>query len=210
MIYKHSGINAWRVDPALKSPARFLSQLSLLAFVLVGCRFIVAQTLATDAREVFAYDATKSLNLVFGKSETPAAGVTVSEISYDSPKGGRVPGYLVLPLGKGPFAAVVYMHWGQGNKGEFLSEAVEMAPRGVIGITIDAAYWRPGAPQPTKGKEAEAERDGYIQMVVDLRRAVDVLVARKMSTVIASDTWDILWVRPGECLWQPLISVLRY
>jgi cephalosporin-C deacetylase-like acetyl esterase len=36
-------------------------------------------------------------------------------------------------------------------------------------------------PSPTKGKEAEAEaeRDGYIQMVVDLRRAVDVLRTRK-------------------------------
>ena len=33
--------------------------------------------------------------------------------------------------------------------------------------------------RPAANKKAEAERDGYIQMVVDLRRAVDVLVARK-------------------------------
>ena len=100
--------------------------LSLLASVLAVCAAIAAQTLApADASKVFAYDATKPLNLTIGKSETPATGVTVFQVSYDSPKGGRVPGYLVVPSGKGQFPAVVYMHWGQGNKGEFLSEAVE-------------------------------------------------------------------------------------
>jgi hypothetical protein len=84
-----------------------------------------AQMPAADASKIFAYDATKPLNLRIGKSETPEDGVTVSEISYDSPKVGRVPGYLVVPSGKEPFPAIVYMHWGQGNKGEFLSEAVE-------------------------------------------------------------------------------------
>ena len=152
---------------------------SLLASVLAVCASVTAQTPAADASKIFAYDATKPLNLTIGKPETPAAGVTVFEISYGSPKGGRVPGYLVVPLGKGPFPAIVYMHWGQGNKGEFLSEAVEMARRGAVGVMIDAPYWRPDVPPPAKGKEAESERDSYIQMVVDLRRAVDVLVARQ-------------------------------
>lgn len=152
---------------------------SLTAIVLASCASAVAQTSAVDTGKIFAYDATKPINLTIGKSETPAAGVTVSEISYDSPKGGRVPGYLVVPSGKGPFAAIVYMHWGQGNRGEFLSEAVEMAHRGAIGIMIDAPYWRSDVPPPAKGKEAESERDNYIQMVVDLRRALDVLISRK-------------------------------
>jgi dienelactone hydrolase len=150
-----------------------------LGIVLAVCVSVAAQTPGADASKVFVYDATKPLNLTIGKSETPAAGVTVSEISYDSPKGGRVPGYLVVPSGKGPFAAIVYMHWGQGNRGEFLSEAVEMAHRGAIGIMINAPYWRPDVAPAAKGKEAESERDNYIQMVVDLRRAVDVLIARK-------------------------------
>jgi dienelactone hydrolase len=151
----------------------------LLAALLVTCAPMAAQTLTPDASKVFAYDTTKPLSVAIGKSENPATGVTVSEISYDSPKGGRVPGYLVIPSGKGPFPAIVYMHWGQGNKSEFLSEAVAMAQRGAAGIMIDAPYWRLDVPPPAKGKEAESERDGYIQMVVDLRRAVDVLVSRK-------------------------------
>jgi dienelactone hydrolase len=151
----------------------------LLATMFVTCAPMAAQTPTPDASKVFAYDSTKPLNLAIGKSETPVSGITVSEISYDSPKGGRVPGYLVIPSGKGPFPAIVYMHWGQGNRSQFLSEAVTMAQRGAVGIMIDAPYWRLDVPPPAKGKEAEGERDGYIQLVVDLRRAVDVLVSRK-------------------------------
>ena len=103
----------------------------------------------------------------------------VTDISYDSPKIGRVPGYLVVPPGKGPFGGILYMHWGQGNRGEWLAEGVEMAKRGAVCIMIDAPYWRPDVPPPGPNNKAEAERDYYIQMVVDLRRAVDVLVARK-------------------------------
>jgi hypothetical protein len=36
-----------------------------------------------------------------------------------------------------------------------------------------------GVPPPGPNNRAEVERDNHIQMVVDLRRAVDVLVARK-------------------------------
>ena len=152
----------------------------IFSSVLAICASAAAQTSGVaDASKVFAYDATKPLNLTIGNSETATAGVTVFDISYDSPKAGRVPGYLVVPPGKGPFPAIVYMHWGQGNRGEFLSEAVEMAQRGAIGIMIDAPYWRADVPPPAKGTEAESERDQYIQMVVDLRRAVDLLVARK-------------------------------
>jgi len=36
--------------------------------------------------------------------------VAVHDISYASPKGGRVPAYLVVPSGKGQFAAVIWGH----------------------------------------------------------------------------------------------------
>ena len=157
-----------------------MRSLSLLFCAFALSASAATQTTPPDASKIFAYEASKPLNLSIGKTET-VQGVTVSEISYDdSPKGGRVPGYLVVPPGKGPFAAIIYMHWGQGNRGEFLSEAVNLAVNGhAIGIMIDAPYWRPDVPPPAKGHEAESERDGYIQMVIDLRRAVDILVARK-------------------------------
>src|SRR5215475_11195011 len=92
----------------------------IFSSLLAICASTAAQTSPVpDASKIFAYDVRKPLNLTIGKSQTPAGGVTVSEVSYDSPKRGRVPGYLVVPSGKGPFAAIVYMHWGQGNRGSF-------------------------------------------------------------------------------------------
>src|SRR5438874_509496 len=41
--------------------------------------------------------------------------VSVHDITYMSPKGGVVPAYLVVPKGKGPFAAVVWGHWYWGS-----------------------------------------------------------------------------------------------
>jgi dienelactone hydrolase len=159
-----------------------MKRIGMTVVVFLGiCVAVRAQgTVPLDANKVFAYDASKPLNYREGNTETLRGGERVVEISYDSAKIGRVPGYLVVPRGKGPFAAIIYMHWGQGNKGEFLSEAVDTAARGLaVSIMIDAPYWRPDVPPPAKDKEAEAERDGYIQMVVDLRRAVDVLRTRK-------------------------------
>jgi dienelactone hydrolase len=155
--------------------SRLLAALGMTIFF--SALWLRAQT-PLDANKVFAYDVTKPLNLKIGNTEL-SGGVSVIEISYDSPKGGRVPGYMVVPPSKDRFAGIVYMHWGQGNKGEFLSEAIEMAYHGAIGIMIDAPYWRPDVPLPEPKNKYQAERDGYIQMVIDLRRAVDVLMSRK-------------------------------
>jgi dienelactone hydrolase len=151
----------------------------LLLCTIVFLQSVTAQRgPSLDPLTVFAYDAGRPLNLTTASAEE-VDSVRIVDISYDSPKGGRVPGYLVTPSGNGPFAGIVYMHWGQGNRGQWLAEGLEMARRGAVSIMIDAPYWRPDVAQRADKKKAEAERDGYIQMVVDLRRAVDVLVARK-------------------------------
>ncbi len=150
---------------------------ALVSSLLLAVSVAAQNPPALDPAKVFAYDAVKPLNVKMGKTEEVEA-MQVTEISYDSPKIGRVPGYIVVPPGNGPFGGIVYMHWGQANKTEWLAEGVEMAKRGAVSIMIDAPYWRPEVP-PASNATAEAERDNHIQMVVDLRRAVDVLVARK-------------------------------
>src|SRR5262249_38025223 len=126
----------------------------------------------TALSTLFDYDAKAPLDLQQKPLET-IEGATISDISYASPKGGRVTGYLVTPAGRGPFAGIVFMHWGQGDRSEFLSEAVSAGQKGAVSLLIDAPYRRPGyqySPAP------EAEREMYLQLVVDLRRAVDVLL----------------------------------
>ncbi|MFZ5827866.1 MAG: alpha/beta hydrolase family protein [Bacillota bacterium] len=108
-------------------------------------------------------------------------GAWVHEISYQSPMGGRVEAYLVMPdQGVGPFAGLLYMHPGQGSKSTYLAEAVVLAGAGIASLLIDAPYLRPeyrlwGAGHlPTANEEA----DLYRQLVLDLRRGVDLLAIR--------------------------------
>src|SRR5207253_1573244 len=108
---------------------------------------------------------------------------TVSTITYDSLKGGVVPAYLVVPKGRGPFAAVIWGHWywensSMRNRREFLDEAIALAPAGVISLLIDGPIARPGY---VESKEPLNEQDisDLVQAAVDFRRGLDLLLARK-------------------------------
>jgi dienelactone hydrolase len=133
---------------------------------------------AGDPARFFDYDTNAAID-VRVSSEESVEGVTVEDIHYASARKGRVPGYLVRPAGEGPFAGVVFMHWGQGDRTEFLSEAILLAKAGAISLTIDAPYHRPDVESGAFVAEPEKERDGYIQLVADLRRGFDLLSARK-------------------------------
>jgi dienelactone hydrolase len=108
--------------------------------------------------------------------------VAIHDISYASPKGGRVPAYLVVPGGKGPFAAVIWGHWympGSAflNRKEFLDEAVTLAPAGVVSLLTDGPIARPGHVED-KTALNEQEVTDLIQQIVDMRRGADLLLAR--------------------------------
>ncbi|MGA2551738.1 MAG: hypothetical protein ABSF50_16440 [Burkholderiaceae bacterium] len=108
--------------------------------------------------------------------------VAIHDISFASPKGGRVPAYLVVPSGQGPFAAVVWGHWywsnsALRNRKEFLDEAVALAPSGVVSLLPDGPIARPGHvedPNPV----GDQQITDLIQAIVDMRRAADLLLAR--------------------------------
>jgi dienelactone hydrolase len=133
--------------------------------------------LVTETAHPFIYDDKAPLDFRDQGQET-VEGASVHDVSYASPKGGRVPGYLVLPAGPGPFAGIVFVHWGQGDRTEFLSEAVGLAKAGVVSLMIDAPYHRPEAASFNLVTSPDREREQYIQLVVDARRAVDVLMSR--------------------------------
>ncbi len=108
--------------------------------------------------------------------------VSVHDISYASPKGGRVPAYLVVPDGKGPFAAVLWGHWywsnsSMRNRSEFLDEAVVLAHSGVVSLLPDGPIARPGHVENRKPLNDD-ETPELIQAIADMRRGADVLLAR--------------------------------
>ncbi|HYG81163.1 MAG TPA: hypothetical protein VD861_12280 [Pyrinomonadaceae bacterium] len=135
------------------------------------------------ARE-FDYDAKAPLDVreVGRKSQN---GVTVIDLTYASPRGGRVPAYLVVPNGRGPFAAVLFGHWMMpgsplANRREFLDESVVLARAGAISLLIDAPLVRPGFVEDKDEVRAQVQSvEASRQQVIDFRRGIDMLAARR-------------------------------
>ncbi len=132
-------------------------------------------------RRMFEYDRGLPLDVREAGVEE-RDGARVRDISYRSPKGGRVTAYLVEPSGKTRTrAAVIFMHSRPGSRKNFLDEALSLAKAGAVSLLIDAPFSRAGESKrdfdPTVTRP-EADRDIYVQTVVDLRRGVDLLVSR--------------------------------
>jgi len=109
-------------------------------------------------------------------------GIAIHDISFASPKGGRVPAYLVVPEGKGPFPAVLWGHWYWRNsdffnRKEFLDEAVALAHAGVVSLLPTGPNARPGHVDDNSPLN-ERQATDLIQAIVDMRRAADLLLAR--------------------------------
>jgi dienelactone hydrolase len=122
---------------------------------------------------LFNYDQDADLDI-----DQSLDSVQIQSISYISPLGGRVTGYMVIPMGKGPFAGLLYMHGAQGSRSSFLGEAVRMAEMGAVSLLIDGL---PSRPEPWRQASATGDLTQYrslqIQTIIDLRRGVDVLIS---------------------------------
>ena len=66
--------------------------------------------------KVFAYDVQAPLDIEELSPPQDRDGVTVRDIAYASPRGGKVTAYLVSPQGSGPFAGVLFLHPGQWDQ----------------------------------------------------------------------------------------------
>lgn len=135
-----------------------------------------------DLGNHFDYDKNAPLDVKTLGSEK-RGDVTIYDITYASPKGGLVPAYLVVPKGKGPFAAVVWGHWywtnsPMFNRKQFLDEAVALARTGVVSLLTDGPNARPGY-VPDRTPLNEKQITDRIQAVIDMRRGIDLLLARK-------------------------------
>ena len=156
-----------------------MRRILILGVLLASAGWPVA---AQNAEHAFDYDLQAPLD-VQEKATTKRGDVSVLDISYASPKGGRVPAYLVVPNGKGPFAAVIWGHWYWANsparnRSEFLDEAVALAATGVVSLLTDGPVARPGHVED-KDPLSERQVAELIQQIIDLRRGADLVLARK-------------------------------
>jgi dienelactone hydrolase len=148
--------------------------------VLVLSSFVFSEDISNLIKQ-FDYDSKVPLDIQEGKAELRDE-ILIKDITFASPKGGRVGAYLIVPPGKGPFAGLMFGHWGLGTRSEFIPEALLYAQAGVVSILPDypwsrAAQWHKNVDDI---EHPESDRDTYIQAVIELRRAIDVLQSLPM------------------------------
>lgn len=130
---------------------------------------IEAETLA-----LFDYDRDAPLAIEEAGVET-YPGYTVADISYASPAGGRVPAFLYQPNGEGPYAGIVVMHGMPGDRNGARVFADRYVGTGAVVVAISAPWARPDGPRDEIVSFTRKDRDEQIQLIQDLRRAVDLL-----------------------------------
>jgi dienelactone hydrolase len=152
----------------------------LAAILLLSATSLLAQDAAPP--RAFDYDPKAPLDIQEAGVEH-RGNVAIHDISYASPKGGRVPAYLVVPEGKRPFAAVLWGHWYWQNseffnRKEFLDEAVALAYAGVVSLLPTGPGARAGHVE-NKDPLNDRQVTELVQAIVDMRRGADLLLARK-------------------------------
>jgi len=155
--------------------------LALVAPAILVTTTALAQTTSDfqSLAHLFEYDTKQPLD-VQDKTIAEFPDGTLHDITYTSPKGGPVHAYLVVPKGKGPFAAILFGHWGNGTRTEFIPEAKIYAKAGAVSLIPDYPWDRP---QPWYRSldhydKPDLDREIIIQAVIDLRRGIDLLLAR--------------------------------
>ena len=153
------------------------------SFVVAIFFLSATSLLAQNASPSHAFDYDPKAPLDIREAGVEHRGnASIHDISYASPKGGRVPAYLVVPEGKGPFAAVLWGHWYWQNseffnRKEFLEEAVALAPSGVLSLLPTGPGARPGHVED-KDPLSDRQVADLVQSIVDMRRGADLLLAR--------------------------------
>jgi len=100
-------------------------------------------------------------------------GILIQDVSYASPLCGKVSAYLVGSPAPKPQAGLIFGHWGEGNREEFVEEAVILARLGFVSLCLDASFRRPVEYEP---QLTPPQAD--LQWILDVRRAVDLLQDR--------------------------------
>jgi hypothetical protein len=127
--------------------------------------------------EVFAYDPQALLDIQ-EVGRTREEGVTLIDLTYASPMGGRVPATLVVPDGAGPFAGMLYLHGMPDTRQTWIPVAVTYARMGAVVLLIDAPFARRADGHERPLTFTERDRQEQIQLIVDLRRGIDLLLSR--------------------------------
>lgn len=107
--------------------------------------------------------------------------VEMRHVRFTSPSGNTVTSEIVAGAGAGPHPAVLFVHWlgdpATTNHTQFEADAAALAKLGVTALLVDAMWAKPGWVREI-GTSAEADYKATVDQVIDLRAALDVLLAQ--------------------------------
>jgi dienelactone hydrolase len=165
----------------MTSVRAFVGLLLAAALVASGCGGSDSADPAPPAPPAspFAYDATKPLVVRDTGRVNRNYPIAVRDVSYVS-GGQRVEAYLAVPPGSARRPAVVYVHGSGGDRRQLLVHAVWLAGRGAVTLAITApSATAPTAPELAPDAALRRQRDLAVADVVAVRRAFDLLSARR-------------------------------
>jgi predicted esterase len=149
-----------------------------LALVLAAGGLVLP---AQESPSLFSYDRRRPLGVSVEGRETRGAAV-VADLTYRTLTGGRRAAYLVTPSRppRGRHAGILFVHWYEppkptSSRKEFLPDAIDLAGDGVTSLLVDTMWSDPGW---FTNRDPESDLGQSIEQVKELRRALDVLVAR--------------------------------
>ncbi|MCX8183865.1 MAG: alpha/beta fold hydrolase [Crenarchaeota archaeon] len=196
MLFVSEGGLGRLVEPKLKNqPSRSYVEIKMIIFLSHFLLLMLLTSLCTsvagspamldhlaedDLSRFYAYDKSIPLNPVEELIRDERV-CKIFKVYFNSVNSERVPALISIPSGRGKHPCVVFLHGYGGSKEDMLSFASLVAAEGYAVIAIDAEFH---GERREKGKalyspNLEESRNGIIQTIIDLRRAVDYLETKE-------------------------------
>ena len=128
----------------------------------------------------------KSLPFVFRQvGKHIENGIESQLLVTSSPFGYRRMAELIRPESQTSCAAILYLHWYEpeapaSNRGQFVAEATKMAKHGAACLLIETMW---SDPDFFLKRTQDDDLQNSIQQVVDIRRAMDFLLAQPTAHI---------------------------
>ena len=134
----------------------------------------------SDTPSQFSYDDSRALDVQDKPTSFSTDDVRVDDISFTGPGNTPLNAYVLMPSrSTGRHPAVIYAHGAGGDRQELLDEALKMAQKGAVTLTLDMIY-SPSRQKPLPEGIAGARANSKLEQeaVKEVRRAVDYLQSR--------------------------------
>ncbi len=153
---------------------------ALVSLILL-CFSIASVSAAPLPASTFSYNASAPMELQV-RNTSVQGEVRRQDVSFASPRGGRVHAEIISPAnasGRNP--GVLFVHWlgdkpDTTNLTEFLPDALALVKDGVTSVLVDAMWSQ--TDWFTKVRSTATDYQASIKQVIDLRRALDLLLAQ--------------------------------